>query len=234
MRVTGTVTRAASSRPLRRSLPRTTLRRAAASGLLRLLGRRRLALLADAFEENARGLVGRILRDELAGEGVGEEGLAEAGGAGAGRFDRDFRSGLSREHSIDRLDYPQLLGYRRECDMRVPDLLEAEMRAPLAIDELIELSLAVLRRHQKSAKKPTELRIDGAQQSDALTHEVVGEGMRDTAYIACIGADDRHEYILGLYATPLNAGIVGRRINELPGRQIQPMRPHVLSQDEDA
>jgi hypothetical protein len=46
------------------------------------------ALLADSLEENARGLVGRILRDELAGEGVAEEGLAEAGGAEGAMVDR--------------------------------------------------------------------------------------------------------------------------------------------------
>ncbi len=41
-----------------------------------------IALPADVFEENAGGLVIRILRDELAREGFGEDGLTEAASMG--------------------------------------------------------------------------------------------------------------------------------------------------------
>ena len=41
----------------------------------------RSALGADAFEEDGRGLVGRVLVDEAALEGPLEDGLAEAGEA---------------------------------------------------------------------------------------------------------------------------------------------------------
>jgi len=40
------------------------------------------AFAADAFEEDGGRFVAGVLRDELAGEGFGEDGLAEAGGAG--------------------------------------------------------------------------------------------------------------------------------------------------------
>jgi len=87
------------------------------------LGGRPLALGADAGEEGFGGLVGRVLRDELAAAGALEHRAAERRGAALRPLDRgaehlDRRELLLDPRAADLLSSPIVIGYRRRPTRR--------------------------------------------------------------------------------------------------------------------
>ena len=73
---------------------------------------------ADAVEQDGRGLVGRVLRDELAAEGALEDRAAERRRAAPRPFDRSAEGVDRRELFLDPSDDSSLLLERRHRSFR--------------------------------------------------------------------------------------------------------------------